>query len=157
MLPVSSCSQCVNNFVCANIKCKNEINIFKVIYEQWTYICAYRYIQLYMYVCMYVPNKVGKEISHNILEYVKFPTNGAFHGNFPISTWEKYSGILTCMLEWNCYLTSIHGNHTFHLRQRTYAFKIFMHKTTYAPMIYTALCIMFWMRAYPLRGQVGGG
>jgi hypothetical protein len=24
-------------------------------------------------------------------------------------------------------------------------------------MIYTALCIMFWMRAYPLRGQVGGG
>ncbi len=32
-----------------------------------------------------------------------------------------------------------------------------VHKTTYAPMIYTALCIMFWMRAYPLRGQVGGG
>jgi hypothetical protein len=29
-----------------------------------------------------------------------------------------------------------------------------VHKTTYAPMIYTALCIMFWMRAYPLRGQV---
>ncbi len=27
----------------------------------------------------------------------------------------------------------------------------------YAPMIYTALCIMFWMRAYPVRGQVGGG
>jgi hypothetical protein len=27
-----------------------------------------------------------------------------------------------------------------------------VHKTTYAP-----LCIMFWMRAYPLRGQVGGG
>ena len=25
------------------------------------------------------------------------------------------------------------------------------------PMIYTALCIMFWMRAYPLLGQVGGG
>ncbi len=24
-------------------------------------------------------------------------------------------------------------------------------------MIYTALCIMFWMRAYPLRGQEGGG
>jgi hypothetical protein len=24
-------------------------------------------------------------------------------------------------------------------------------------MIYTAKCIMFWMRAYPLRGQVGGG
>ncbi len=32
-----------------------------------------------------------------------------------------------------------------------------MHKTTYAPMIYTALCIMFWMRAYPLLGEVGGG
>ncbi len=33
-----------------------------------------------------------------------------------------------------------------------------VHKTTYyAPMIYTALCIMFWMRAYPLIGQVGGG
>ena len=31
-----------------------------------------------------------------------------------------------------------------------------VHKTTYAPMIYTALCIMFWMRAYPLLGQVGG-
>ncbi len=27
----------------------------------------------------------------------------------------------------------------------------------YAPMIYTALFIMFWMRAYPLQGQVGGG
>jgi hypothetical protein len=22
---------------------------------------------------------------------------------------------------------------------------------------YTAPCIMFWMRAYPLRGEVGGG
>ncbi len=32
-----------------------------------------------------------------------------------------------------------------------------VNKTTYAPMIYTALCIMFWMRAYPLLGQVGGG
>jgi hypothetical protein len=29
--------------------------------------------------------------------------------------------------------------------------------TIYAPLIYTAPCIMFWMRAYPLRGQVGGG
>ncbi len=29
--------------------------------------------------------------------------------------------------------------------------------TIYAPMIYTALCIMFWIRAYPLLGQVGGG
>jgi hypothetical protein len=28
--------------------------------------------------------------------------------------------------------------------------------TIYAPMIYTAPCIMYWMRAYPLRGQVGG-
>jgi hypothetical protein len=26
----------------------------------------------------------------------------------------------------------------------------------YAPMIYTAY-ILFWMRAYPLRGEVGGG
>jgi hypothetical protein len=32
-----------------------------------------------------------------------------------------------------------------------------VHKTSYAPMIYTALVIMFWMRAYPLIGQVGGG
>jgi hypothetical protein len=24
-------------------------------------------------------------------------------------------------------------------------------------MIYTAPCIIFWMRAYPLRGQVGQG
>jgi hypothetical protein len=24
-------------------------------------------------------------------------------------------------------------------------------------MIYTAPCIQFWMRAYPLLGQVGGG
>jgi hypothetical protein len=24
-------------------------------------------------------------------------------------------------------------------------------------MIYTAPCIIFWMRAYPLRGEVGGG
>ncbi len=29
--------------------------------------------------------------------------------------------------------------------------------TIYAPMIYTAPCIMFWMHAYPLQGQVGGG
>jgi hypothetical protein len=29
--------------------------------------------------------------------------------------------------------------------------------TIYAPMIYTALYIMFWIRAYPLRGEVGGG
>ena len=28
--------------------------------------------------------------------------------------------------------------------------------TIYAPMIYTAPCIMFCMRAYPLRGHVGG-
>ncbi len=27
----------------------------------------------------------------------------------------------------------------------------------YTPMIYTAPCILFWMRAYPSRGQVGGG
>ncbi len=32
-----------------------------------------------------------------------------------------------------------------------------VHKTTYAPIIYTALCIMFWICAYPLIGQVGGG
>jgi hypothetical protein len=32
-----------------------------------------------------------------------------------------------------------------------------VHKTTYAPIIYTALCIMFGMCAYPLLGQVGGG
>ncbi len=25
------------------------------------------------------------------------------------------------------------------------------------PMIYTAMCIMFCMRAYPLLGEVGGG
>jgi hypothetical protein len=28
--------------------------------------------------------------------------------------------------------------------------------TIYAPKIYKAQCLMFWMRAYPLRGQVGG-
>jgi hypothetical protein len=27
----------------------------------------------------------------------------------------------------------------------------------FAPMIYTAPCIMFWMREYPLQGQVVGG
>ncbi len=27
----------------------------------------------------------------------------------------------------------------------------------YARMIYTALCVMFLMRADPLQGQVGGG
>ncbi len=45
------------------------------------------------------PIKVEKEISHNILEYVKFPINRKFHGNFPISTWENFSCNLTCMLE----------------------------------------------------------
>jgi hypothetical protein len=29
--------------------------------------------------------------------------------------------------------------------------------TIYAPVIYTAPCIIFWMRAYPLRGEVEGG
>jgi hypothetical protein len=29
--------------------------------------------------------------------------------------------------------------------------------TIYAPMIYTAPCIMFWMCAYPFRGELGGG
>ncbi len=31
-----------------------------------------------------------------------------------------------------------------------------VHKTTYALMIYTSLCIMFVMCAYPLLRQVGG-
>ncbi len=31
-----------------------------------------------------------------------------------------------------------------------------VHKTTYAPMIYTVLCIMFWMRAYPFLGKWEG-
>ncbi len=31
-----------------------------------------------------------------------------------------------------------------------------VHKTTNASMIYTAMCIIFWMCAYPLLGQVGG-
>jgi hypothetical protein len=29
--------------------------------------------------------------------------------------------------------------------------------TINAPLIYTSLCIMFRMHAYPLRGEVGGG
>jgi hypothetical protein len=29
--------------------------------------------------------------------------------------------------------------------------------TIYAPMIYPAPCLMFWMRACPLLGQLGGG
>ena len=29
--------------------------------------------------------------------------------------------------------------------------------TIYAPVIYTAQCILFWMGAYTLRGEVGGG
>jgi hypothetical protein len=32
-----------------------------------------------------------------------------------------------------------------------------VHKTTYAPKIYTALFIMFWMHAYPLLGEEGWG
>ncbi len=32
-----------------------------------------------------------------------------------------------------------------------------VHKTTYAPMIYTSLCVIFMMRADTLRKQVGGG
>jgi hypothetical protein len=32
-----------------------------------------------------------------------------------------------------------------------------MHKSNNAPMIYTALCIMLWMRAYPILRQVRGG
>ncbi len=40
------------------------------------------------------------------------------------------------------------------LKPRSWAL---VHKTTYAPMIYTALSIMFWMHACPLLGHVGGG
>ncbi len=65
------------------------------------------------------PIKVERKFPTTFLEYVKFPTNHTIHWNFPISTWENFSGNLTCMLELNCYLTSIHGNHTFHLRQCT--------------------------------------
>jgi hypothetical protein len=32
-----------------------------------------------------------------------------------------------------------------------------VHITTYALVIYTALCIMFWRRGYTLLGEVGGG
>jgi hypothetical protein len=32
-----------------------------------------------------------------------------------------------------------------------------VHKTTYAPMIYTALCVCFRCGQHPLLGQVGGG
>jgi hypothetical protein len=32
-----------------------------------------------------------------------------------------------------------------------------LHKTTYAPMIYTSLCVMFLMWRDRLRGEVGGG
>ncbi len=28
--------------------------------------------------------------------------------------------------------------------------------TIYEPTIYTALCIMFWMSAYPIQGELGG-
>jgi hypothetical protein len=31
-----------------------------------------------------------------------------------------------------------------------------VHKTTYAPMIYTAQCVIFLMRADTLCGEVGG-
>jgi hypothetical protein len=32
-----------------------------------------------------------------------------------------------------------------------------LHKTTYAPMICTSLCVRFWIWADRLRGEVGGG
>ncbi len=37
------------------------------------------------------------------------------------------------------------------------ALKAQVHKTTYGPLIDTAPCVMFWMRADSLRGQMGGG
>jgi hypothetical protein len=43
------------------------------------------------------------------------------------------------------------------IRPDLYLFIFVAILTIYAPMIYTAPCIMFWMRAYPLRGEVGGG
>jgi hypothetical protein len=42
-------------------------------------------------------------------------------------------------------------------KSRAYTTNAMWLLTIYAPMIYTAPCIMFWMRAYPLRGQVVGG
>jgi hypothetical protein len=77
-----------------------------------------------------------------------------FKGNFRNQLhWFTNSPASVCNHEPACLLLSlvkcVHSS-------RTYAFEIFMLKTTYAPMIYTALCIMFWMRAYPLRGQRGG-
>jgi hypothetical protein len=35
--------------------------------------------------------------------------------------------------------------------------KALVHKTTYAPMIYTALCIMFWMRCISITWASGRG
>ena len=47
----------------------------------------------------YLLHRQFSEISHIFLEYVKFPTNHNFHRNFHISTWEIFSGNLTCILE----------------------------------------------------------
>jgi hypothetical protein len=47
----------------------------------------------------YMLQRLFSEISHTFLEYVKFPTNHIFHRNFHISTWEIFSGNLTCILE----------------------------------------------------------
>jgi hypothetical protein len=47
----------------------------------------------------YMLHRLFSEISHIFLEYVKFPTNHTFPRNFHISTWEIFSGNLTCMLE----------------------------------------------------------
>ncbi len=43
--------------------------------------------------------RLYSEMSHIFLEYVKFPTNHIFHRKFHISTWEIFSGNLTCILE----------------------------------------------------------
>ncbi len=40
-----------------------------------------------------------EDISQIFLQYLKFPTNHTFHGNFPIPSWENFNGNLTCMLE----------------------------------------------------------
>ncbi len=54
-------------------------------------------------------------------------------------------------------LRNIHVRQTNPCRARLGSWSTNLVLTIYAPMIYIAPCIMYWMRAYPLRGEVGGG
>ncbi len=81
------------------------------------------------------------------------------YGSVDLSTPTRPSMYLACSLVWLAALAIVSVASTLILAILVFVDTVCttLILTIYAPMIYTAPCIMFWMRAYPLLGEVGGG